>query len=249
MQRPDDITTMHEALFLRDINDEPVESPPALAPARTVLTGTNVRLEPLDPARHTVALYRAGHGTEAARQSWQFLPWGPFPTETALRDQLRVFAAQLDRVFYAICDTATGRAVGMATYLDIQPLAGVIEIGGIWFAPEFARTRGATESLRLMLGYAMDDLGYRRMQWRCNALNTKSRNAAKRLGFRFEGIWYNHMIVKGRNRDTAWYSILGSEWPAISAALADWLDPKNFDADGGQRRSLSAMTAALVAER
>ena len=103
----------------------------------------------------------------------------------------------------------------MATYLDIQPKAGVIEIGAIWFAPDVARTRRATESLFLMLRYAMDDLGYRRMQWRCNALNTKSRAAAKRLGFRFEGIWFNHMVVKGRNRDTAWYSILDTEWPAI----------------------------------
>jgi RimJ/RimL family protein N-acetyltransferase len=239
---------MHEDLFLRDMNESPVESPPALVPARTVLTGTSVRLEPLDAARHTVPLYRAGHDSEAALQSWQFLPWGPFPTETALRDQLQVFAAQLERIFYAICDATTGQAVGMATYLDIQPLGGVIEIGGIWFAPEFARTRGATEALFLMLGYAMDDLGYRRMQWRCNALNTKSRNAARRLGFRFEGIWYNHMIVKGRNRDTAWYSILDTEWPAIRAALGDWLDPTNFDADGSQRRSLSAMTAALVAK-
>lgn len=248
MQQPDEMATMYEALFLRDVNGAPVERPPALVPARTVLTGTNVRLEPLDPARHSVPLYRAGHGTEAARQSWQFLPWGPFPTETAFRDQLRNFASDLDRIFYAICDVATGQAVGMATYLDIQPLAGVIEIGGIWFAPELARTRGATEAIFLMLSYAMDDLGYRRMQWRCNALNTKSRNAATRLGFRFEGIFYNHMIVKGRNRDTAWYSILDTEWPAIRAALGDWLDPTNFDADGAQRRPLSAMTAALVAE-
>ena len=135
----------------------------------------------------------------------------------------------------------------MATYLDIQPASGVIEIGGIWFAPRFARSRGATEALFLLLAYAMDDLGYRRMQWRCNALNEKSRAAARRLGFRFEGIWFNHMIVKGRNRDTAWYSILDTEWPAIRAAIETWLIPENFDAAGLQRRSLSEMTAAATA--
>jgi len=237
---------MHEALFRRDINEEPVESFSTLVPARTVLAGTAVKLEPLDPAHHTAPLYRAGHGTEEALRSWRYLPWGPFSDEVALRDQLRNFAADLNRIFYAICDLATGEAVGMAAYLDIQPIGGVIEIGGIWFAPGFMRSRGATEALFLMLAYAMDDLGYRRMQWRCNALNTASRNAAKRLGFRFEGIWHNHMIVKGRNRDTAWYSILDTEWPAIKAAIVAWLDPMNFNADGVQQRPLSAMTAVLA---
>jgi RimJ/RimL family protein N-acetyltransferase len=228
----------------RHINDDPVTLPPALVPARSVLTGSAVRLEPIDPARHTAALYRAGHATESARRSWAFLPWGPFPSEEAMHAQLRDFAAKLDRIFYAISDRATGEAVGKATYLDIQPTSGVIEIGGIWFAPGFARTRGATEALFLMLAYAMDDLGYRRMQWRTNALNEKSRAAARRLGFRFEGIWFNHMIVKGRNRDTAWYSILDTEWPAIRTAIKTWLDPANFDAAGLQRSSLSALTAA-----
>jgi RimJ/RimL family protein N-acetyltransferase len=210
-----------------------------------VLTGTAVRLEPLDPARHAASLYRVGHATEAALQSWEYLPRGPFATEEALRDQLRGFAAALDFVFDAVCDPATGEAVGMATYLDIQPRAGVIEIGGIWFAPAFQRSRAATEAMFLMLAYAMDDLGYRRMQWRCNALNEKSRTAARRLGFRFEGIWFNHMIVKGRNRDTAWYSILDTEWPAIRTAIKAWLDPANFDAAGVQLQSLAAMTEAL----
>ena len=160
--------------------------------------------------------------------------------------QLRDFSAALDRVFYAICDRATGTAVGIATYLDIQLASGVIEIGGIWFAPGFARSRGATEALFLMLAYAMDDLRYRRMQWRCNALNEKSRAAARRLGFRFEGVWFSHMIVKGRNRDTAWYSILDTEWPDIRFAIETWLAAENFDAAGQQRRSLSAMTAAMA---
>ena len=230
-----------ETPYKRRINATPVAPPPALAPARSVLIGRTVRLEPINPACHTVALFRAGHATEAAQQSWEFLPWGPFPTEPAMHAQLRDFAAALDRVYYAICDAATGEALGKATYLDIQPRAGVIEIGGIWFAPDFARSRGATEALFLMLEYAMDDLGYRRMQWRCNALNAASRAAARRLGFRFEGIFYNHMIFKGMNRDTAWYSILDNEWPDIRAILEQWLAPDNFARDGAARTSLSAL--------
>jgi RimJ/RimL family protein N-acetyltransferase len=234
-----------EALFPRRINGDPVKGPPGLVPARTLLNGIAVRLEPLDPTRHTAALYRAGHSTEAALQSWEYLPWGPFPTEEAFRDQMRKFAAALDLVFYAVCDSVTGEAVGKATYLDIQASTGVVEIGGIWFAPEFQRTKAATEAIFLMLDYAMDHLGYRRMQWRCNARNAKSRAAARRLGFRFGGIWFNHMIVKGQNRDTAWYSILDAEWPAVRAAIKAWLQPANFDAAGVQRQSLSAMTGAL----
>jgi RimJ/RimL family protein N-acetyltransferase len=230
---------IHETLYERPINDDPVSASLAPAPSRSVFTGCMVRLEPIDPD--------AGHASEEARRSWDFLPWGPFPNEGAMHAQLRDFAAQPDRLFYAICDRATGEAVGKATYLDIQPTAKVIEIGGIWFAPQFARTRGATEALFLMLDHAMDDLGYRRMQWRCNALNEKSRAAARRLGYRFEGIWYNHMIVKGRNRDTAWYSILDTEWPAIRSTIQTWFDPTNFDADGRQRRSLSTMMTAAIA--
>jgi RimJ/RimL family protein N-acetyltransferase len=238
---------MDEAPAQRHINDDPVAVSPALVPSRSLLTGSMVRLEPIDPNRHTAALYHAGHATEAACRSWDFLPWGPFPNEAAMHAQLRDFAAQRDRLFYAICDFETGEAVGKATYLDIQPTSRVIEIGGIWFAPKFARTRGATEALFLMLAHAMDDLGYRRMQWRCNALNEKSRAAARRLGYRFEGIWYNHMIVKGRNRDTAWYSILESEWPAIRSTIQAWLNPENFEGDRQQRRSLSTMMTAATA--
>jgi RimJ/RimL family protein N-acetyltransferase len=133
---------MHESPYERPVNDEPVSVSPALVPSGSRLTGSTVRLEPIDPDRHTTALYRAGHATEAASRSWDFLPWGPFPNEAAIHAQLRDFAAQPDRLFYAICDLETGEAVGKATYLDIQPTSRVIEIGGIWFAPKFARTRG-----------------------------------------------------------------------------------------------------------
>ena len=136
-----------------------------------------------------------------------------------------------------------GKACGQASFLDIQPENGVIEIGSIWFGLSFRRTRGATEALYLMLRYAMDDLGYRRMQWRCNALNAASRAAARRLGFRFEGIFYNHMIFKGRNRDTAWYSILDDEWPEVRDIIEQWLAPGNFARDGAARTSLTALMA------
>jgi len=135
---------LDEMPYQRRTNDDPIMASAALFPSRSVLAGSEVRLEPIDPDRHTAALYQAGNATEAARRSWDFLPWGPFPSEAAMHAQLRDFAAQPDRLFYAICDRATGEAIGKATYLDIQPTPRVIEIGGIWFAPQFARTRGAT---------------------------------------------------------------------------------------------------------
>lgn len=234
---------MAEPLFERRVNSDLAETPRGLVPARTTLRGTSVLLEPLDAARHTSSLYRFGHDGPLALESWQYLPWGPFASEETMQVQLRSFSSALDRIFFALCDPASGEAFGLAAYLDIQPSAGVIEIGGIWFAPTFQRTRAATEALFLMLAYAMGDLRYRRMQWRCNALNSRSRGAARRLGFRFEGIWFNHMIVKGQNRDTAWYSILDTEWPAIRSAIEAWLDPANFDPSGKQYQALSAMTA------
>jgi len=147
-------------------------------------------------------------------------------------------AKEADRLFFAVRDKHTGRLGGMAMYLDIRPSMGSIEIGYIWFAPFLQRTRQATEALYLMLRYAFDELNYRRMQWRCNALNEKSRVAALRLGFMFEGIFYQHMVVKGHNRDTAWYSILDYEWPRIRSNFEIWLAPSNFDLQGRQISSL-----------
>jgi RimJ/RimL family protein N-acetyltransferase len=233
-----------EQPFLRRVNDDPVTAPSGVAPQPVILTGRRVRLEPLDLDRHVGALYRAGHESEAARQSWAYLPWGPFADEAALLELLRKLGGAAGNVFFAICDAVSGGVVGMAAYWDSQPAFGVTEIAVVWFAPAFQRTPGATEAMFLMLAYAMDALGYRRVQWRCNAMNAKSRSAAKRLGFRFEGVFFGNMVSKGRNRDTAWYSILDSEWPALKATIEAWLDPSNFDAQGSQRRSLSAMTAA-----
>ena len=231
-----------ELPYGRRANDDIVTAPKGSAPVRLVLTGSRVRLEPLDPARHGPALFRVGHDTEAALQSWAYLPWGPFADEAAFLDQMRKFDQMPANVFFALCDALTGEAFGMAAYWDSQPAFGVTEIAAVWFAPAFQRTPAATEAMFLMLAYAIDELGYRRVQWRCNALNARSRAAARRLGFRYEGTFFGNMVVKGRNRDTAWYSILDSEWAPIKASILAWLDPANFDSAGRQRRSLSSMT-------
>src|SRR5262249_41469 len=170
--------------------------PSALVPARTALIGRYVTLEPLDAARHAGDLFEASHGSEAALRIWDYLPWGPWKSEAEYTNVLRQQTAQHEQTYYAIRPVAGWKASAQTSFLDIQPEHGVIEIGSIWFSLTLRRTQGATESIYSMLRYAMDDLGYRRMQWRCNALNAASRAAARRLGFRFEGIFHNHMIFK-----------------------------------------------------
>jgi RimJ/RimL family protein N-acetyltransferase len=215
--------------------------PSAQVPARAALVGRYVTLEPLDAVRHAGDLYEASHGSAAALRIWDYLPVGPWGSEPEYTKILRQQTARHEQIYYAIRLAEGGKACGQASFLDIQPENGVIEIGSIWFGLTLRRTRSATEALYLMLRYAMDDLGYRRMQWRCNALNAASRAAARRLGFRFEGIFYNHMIFKGRNRDTAWYSILDDEWPEVRTLIEQWLAPSNFDQDGSVRSSLAAL--------
>lgn len=232
----------YEHPYPRPLSGGKVEHlPSALLPARTALIGRYVTLEPLDAARHASDLFEASHGSKAALRIWDYLPWGPWKSEAEFANVLRQQTAGQDRVYYAIRGAAGEKACGQICFLDIQPEQGVIEIGSIWFGLALRRTRSATESIYLMLRYAMDDLGYRRMQWRCNALNAASRAAARRLGFRFEGIFYNHMIFKGRNRDTAWYSILDDEWPEVRKIMERWLAPSNFDQDGMAKTSLAAL--------
>lgn len=221
------------------ISDAVVDpAPPGLPPSRGPLAGATVRLEALDPAKHAADLYDASHRDEAARAVWRWLWHGPFEDPTQFTGWVRECAAASDTVFYAVVD-ATGRACGMTSFLRLAPRDGALEMGHIWFAAALQRTRGSTEALWLMLRHAFDDLGCRRVEWKCNALNGPSRAAALRLGFRFEGIFFRHMIVKGRNRDTAWYSLLSEEWPARRTAFEAWLDPGNFDEDGRQRRPLT----------
>ena len=223
----------------------PVDPPPGLWPARVVHDGRYVRLEPLDARVHAEELYAASHGVEGGERLWVYLPYGPWETLEAFRAWLRDCSASADPMFFAVRDKGAGRAGGVASYLNIHPKPGTIEIGHIWFGPALQRTPAATEALFLLLRHAFDDVGCRRMEWKCNALNAASRRAAVRLGFAFEGIFYQHQIVKGRNRDTAWFSILDGEWPAIRANFEAWLAPANFDAAGRQRTSLGDLNRAL----
>jgi RimJ/RimL family protein N-acetyltransferase len=231
-----------EQPFPRPLSEARLKTEPSgLVPSRSPLKGRFITLEPLDPVIHAEELYRAGHGSEEALRIWDYLPHGPWSDEASFTAHLQNQAADLDQIRFVLRPESTGRASGMASYMDIHPRDGVIEIGGICFAPDLQRTRAATEALFLLLCYALDGLRYRRMQWRCNSLNTKSRHAARRLGFRFEGLFYNHQIVKGHNRDTAWYSILDDEWPEVRGIIQNWLADENFDPAGNARRSLSEM--------
>jgi RimJ/RimL family protein N-acetyltransferase len=239
-----------ETIFPRDLSGEHVESPPpSRVPGRYPLKGKYVTLEPQEAAHHGKELYDASHSDAEALKIWDYLTYGPWSDVASYATILRQQSASLDPIFYAIRQHETGKSQGQASFLDIHAQNGVIEIGHIWFGPDLQRTSGATEALYLMLCHAMDDLGYRRMQWRCNALNAKSRTAALRLGFRFEGIFHNHLIFKGKNRDTAWYSILDSEWPEVKATIEAWLSDENFDTDGRAKTSLSAQMAKRTTGR
>jgi RimJ/RimL family protein N-acetyltransferase len=220
----------------------PVEPlPSGRAPERAVLTGAYVRLEPVDVAAHGGSLYRLSHGRPEDAALWTYLPYGPFPDRDEFESWLAERARSSEPLFFAIVDRETGKASGMASYLNIVPANGCIEIGHIWFAPPLQDTRAATEAIFLMMRHVFDDLGYRRLEWKCDALNEASKRAARRFGFIYEGTFRQHMVVKGRNRDTAWFSLLDREWPAVRAAFERWLSPDNFDADGRQRTSLSAL--------
>lgn len=215
-----------------------VESHPAKRPERVVLEGRYVSLAPLNSEEHGDALWQAVGGMEKAAL-WDYMPDGPFPDRASFNTVLAAKSASEDPFFFAILDRGTGVATGHASLMRIDPKNRVIEVGGIMYSPALQRTRGATEAMYLMARHAFEDLGYRRYEWKCNSFNEPSRRAALRLGFQFEGLFRQHMIIKGRNRDTAWFSILDSEWPARSEAFERWLDPANFDDDGRQRTRLA----------
>lgn len=215
---------------------------PARLPDRRPIEGESVRLEPLDPSRHAGQLYAAVKGAD---ELWTYLPYGPFQSEEAFTTWIAECAATSDPLFYAIVDRGSGEAVGQGSYLRMDPRNGVIEIGHLLFSPSLQRTRQATEAIYLMSRHAFDDLGNRRLEWKCNALNEPSRRAAERFGFTFEGVFRQHMVVKDRNRDSAWYSITDGEWPTRRAAYEAWLAPDNFDADGRQRRSLTEVREGI----
>ena len=211
------------------------------APERAALEGRSLRLEPIDPARHVADLFAVSAEDPAL---WTYMPYGPFEDPAQMEAWLEGCARSDDPLFMALVETADARAAGMASFLNIRPAHGVIELGHIWFSQRLRRRRPATEAIFLMLRASFDDLGYRRVEWKCDAANAASRSAALRFGFVYEGIFRQHLIVKGRNRDTAWFAILDRDWPALRSRFEAWLDPANFDDSGQQRRALSDLTSS-----
>ena len=229
--------------------DPPADASPAPRPQRRTHEGRYARVEPLDPAAHADALFAASHGDPERARIWDYLPYGPFASREAFDAHLEAQAASDDPLFFAIRPRESDQVEGVASLMSIEPDHRSIEIGHIWLGPDLQRTPAATEALFLLIAHALDDLGYRRMEWKCNAANAGSRAAACRLGFIHEGVFYQHRIFKGMNRDTAWFSILDHEWPALRANFERWLDPANFDEEGKQRRSLGDLNRALTASR
>lgn len=216
-------------------------------PPRDPMPGRTCRVEPLEPERHAAQLH-AANMLDRTHRNWTYLPYGPFQTLGDYTGWLNGVAAAADPMFHAIVDVRTNEAVGVASYLRIDPAAGSIEVGHINFSPKLQRTVAATEAMYLMMKRAFA-LGYRRYEWKCHSLNAASRAAAQRLGFSYEGIFRQARVDKGRNRDTAWYAMIDSEWPALDRAFQQWLDPRNFDGAGRQNTSLSASTAPILVAR
>jgi RimJ/RimL family protein N-acetyltransferase len=219
----------------------------AARPPRDPMIGRACRVEPLDPAAHGAQLH-AANMLDGAHDNWTYLPYGPFPTLNDYSGWLTTVAAGADPMFHTIVDLETNEAVGVASYLRIDPGAGSIEVGHINYSPKLQRTVAGTEAMYLMMKRAFE-LGYRRYEWKCNALNAASRAAAQRYGFSYEGIFRQARVDKGRNRDTAWYAMIDKEWPALDRAFRRWLDPRNFDRNGRQRTSLRALTAPILVAR
>ena len=207
-------------------------------PPRTTMEGRYCRVDPIDMERHAAELHAANLEDESGA-NWTYLAYGPF----AKLEDYKVWMTQTclsdDPLFHAVVDRPSQQAVGIASYLRIEENVGVIEVGHINYSPRLQQTPAATEAMYLMMRRVFDELGYRRYEWKCDALNAPSRRAAQRLGFRFEGIFRQATVYKGRNRDTAWFSIVDHEWPALRAGFERWLNPENFDAEGRQRERLA----------
>ena len=209
---------------------------PRPRPQRVALEGRYCRLEPLDPVAHADALFAASTAS-GATDRFRYL-WEPVPDRATFDEWIASASRSEDLLFHGVVDRATGRCEGRQAYLRVTPEHGVIEIGAILWGPAIARTRVATEALALYARHVFDDLGYRRFEWKCDARNEPSRRAALRFGFEYEGTFRQHMVVKGANRDTAWFGMTDADWPRVSDGLGRWLDPSNFDADGRQHTRL-----------
>ncbi|MCP8686599.1 GNAT family N-acetyltransferase [Marinobacterium sedimentorum] len=213
-------------------------------PARTLLTGRFCQLEPLQ-SRHADDLF-AANSQDTDGRSWTYMPYGPFASAADYRRWVEASSQGCDPQFYAIVQPSDGRALGVASYLRITPRSGAIEVGHIHYSAQLQRQSAATEAMYLLMRHAFE-LGYRRYEWKCDALNALSRAAAQRLGFAYEGTFRQATVYKGRNRDTAWYSVIDSEWPLLRRCFEQWLAPENFDAAGRQRHGLSELTRGFRA--
>ncbi len=219
-----------------------VDWAPVVRPGREPLRGRYVVVRPVDPVDGQ-ELHEVSHPPAGDPAIWTYLPDGPYPDAQALHQWLQAAQAIDDPLFFTLVRLPEERPQGVASYLRITPEHGVIEIGHIWFGSPLQRTAAATEAIYLMMRHAFDDLGYRRLEWKCNALNAASRRAAERFGLRFEGIFRQHLVIKGHNRDTAWYALVDQEWPPVRAGFEAWLAEANFDPDGRQRRALGELIA------
>ena len=231
------------------INDlgQPIGEPildwqPRTVPSAPTLSGRYCRLEPLE-ARHVPALHDALNLRDGSGRDWTYMPWGPFGEAGEFAAFVGTLVAEPDVLTLAITDARTDQPEGIAGWARIEPAIGSIEVGGIIYSPDLQRTPAATEAMYLMASHVFDELGYRRYEWKCDALNARSMAAAHRLGFVYEGTWRNAMIYKGRNRDTAWFAMTDADWAVRKRAIAAWLDPGNFGPGGQQHRALSALTS------
>lgn len=220
---------------------------PRARPPRKPVQGRYCRLEPLDPDRHAAMLF-AANAADAEGRSWTYLPYGPFPTLADYLAWIHASCLGNDPQFFAIVDRTDEQPAGVASYLNINPTSGSIEVGHLHYAPRLQRRPAATEAMYLLMERAFN-LGYRRYEWKCNALNAASRAAALRLGLSYEGIFRQATVSKGRNRDTAWYAAIDAEWPQLRAAFLTWLDPGNFDETGQQRSRLADLTGPILKRR
>jgi len=216
---------------------------PPPRPPRATLEGRFCRIEPLDVERHAAQLH-AANSLDADGRMWTYLFSGPFASFQEYHAWLAPRPASEDPLFFAFVDRAREQAVGIGAYLRIEPAHGSVEVGHLQYSPLLQRSPVATEAMYLMMRQAFE-LGYRRYEWKCDALNAPSRRAAERLGFAFEGVFRQAIVCKGRSRDTAWFSVIDREWPALDAAFRAWLEPANFDAEGRQRRSLESLRGGM----
>lgn len=214
---------------------------PASQPTSAPLRGAHILVRKVSAEGDAVPLFSVSHPPDGDPAIWTYLPDGPYESPEHLRQTLAWAETSEDPLYFTLVRITDERPVGLASYLRITPQFGVIEIGHIWFGVPLRRTTAATEAIYLLARHAFDDLGYRRLEWKCNALNAASRRAAARFGFTFEGVFRKHQVVKGRNRDTAWYAITDDEWPAIKRGFEEWLTPENMDGEGSQRRSLGEL--------